>query len=69
MFQDSFEKAWQMGAKEWRENSSKEQSLRYNFFGEKYMGYKDITQGPKGTVILNRLLRVLPHGNSYSVAE
>ncbi|RLD33981.1 MAG: hypothetical protein DRI73_04585, partial [Bacteroidetes bacterium] len=29
MFQDSFEKAWQMGAKEWRENTSKEQSILY----------------------------------------
>ena len=29
MFQDSFEKAWQMGAKEWRENASKEQSMLY----------------------------------------
>ncbi len=29
MFQDSFEKAWQTGAKEWRENASKEQSMLY----------------------------------------
>jgi tetratricopeptide (TPR) repeat protein len=29
MFQESFEKAWQMGAKEWRENNSREQSLLY----------------------------------------
>lgn len=29
MFQESFEKAWQTGAKEWRENFSKEQSKLY----------------------------------------
>ncbi|MEA1910438.1 MAG: hypothetical protein U9N32_02035 [Spirochaetota bacterium] len=29
MFQGSFDKAWQMGAKEWRENASKEQSMLY----------------------------------------
>ncbi len=29
MFQKTFEKAWQMGAKEWRENASKEQSILY----------------------------------------
>ena len=29
MFQDSFEKAWQTGAKEWRENTSKEQAKLY----------------------------------------
>ena len=29
MFQDSFEKAWQVGAKEWRENESRDQSRFY----------------------------------------
>ena len=29
MFQESFAKAWQTGAKEWRENASKEQSMLY----------------------------------------
>lgn len=29
LFQDSFEKAWQTGAKEWRENLTREQSLFY----------------------------------------